>query len=135
MLYMKSFGAISLHSDITGLQRCDQLGPWLMATVQTRLAALSKAHDQYIAGHAHMHMGPEKNPLRDARVRQLISAARRANARHDREAVRPVAATRHVMEALLATCGDDLIGKRDRALPLFGGPVAGAVDQRSLRRR
>src|ERR1035441_6491323 len=78
-----------------------QLGPWSMATVQTRLAALSQAHDQYIAGHAHVYMGPEKNPLRDPRVRQLISAARRAYARRGREVIRPVAATRHVMEALL----------------------------------
>jgi integrase len=31
-----------------------------------------------------------------------------------------VAATRHVIEALLATCGDDPIGKRDRVLLLFG---------------
>jgi integrase len=102
-----------------------QLGPWSMATVQTRLAALSKAHDQYIAGHAHVQMGPEKNPLRDPRVRQLISAARRAYARRGREAVCPVAATRHVMEALLSTCGDDLIGKRDRALLLFGWASGG----------
>ena len=102
-----------------------QLGPWSIATVQTRLAALSKAHDQYIAGHAHVQMGPECNPLRDARVRQLISAARRAYARRGREAVRPVAATRYVMEALLSTCGDDLIGKRDRALLLFGWASGG----------
>ena len=96
-----------------------RLGPWSMATAQTRLAALSKAHDQYIAGNAYMHMGPEKNPLRDPRVRQLISAARRAYARRGREAVRPVAATRHVIEALLCNCGDDLIGNRDRAMLLF----------------
>jgi integrase len=102
-----------------------QLGPWSIATVQTRLAALSKAHEQYIAGNAHLHMGPEKNPLRDPRVRQLISAARRAHARRGRAPVAPVAATRDVMEALLATCGDDLIGKRDRALLLFGWASGG----------
>ena len=102
-----------------------QLGPWSMATVQIRLAALSKAHDQYIANGAHLNLGPEKNPLRDPRVRQLISAARRAYARRGREAVRPVAATRQVMEALLSTCGDDLIGKRDRALLLFGWASGG----------
>jgi integrase len=102
-----------------------QLGAWSMATVQTRLAALSKAHDQFIASHAHLKLGPEVNPLRDARVRQLISAARRAYARRGREPSRPVAATRHVMEALLATCSDDLIGKRDRALLLFGWASGG----------
>jgi integrase len=102
-----------------------QLGPWSLATVQTRLAALSKAHEHYILGNAHTQMGPEKNPLRDPRVRQLIGAARRAYARRGKEAIRPVAATRDVMEALLSTCGEDLIGKRDRALLLFGWASGG----------
>jgi integrase len=102
-----------------------QLGPWSIATVKTRLAALSKAHEHYIANHAHLNLGPEINPMRDARVRQLIGAARRAYARRGRDPVRPVAATRSVMEALLATCGDDLTGKRDRALLLFGWASGG----------
>jgi integrase len=102
-----------------------KLGPWSMATVQTRLAALSKAHEHFIASSAHLKLGPEVNPLRDPQVRQLISAARRAYARRGRESSRPVAATRQVMEALLATCGDDLIGKRDRALLLFGWASGG----------
>jgi len=42
-----------------------------MATVQTRLAALSKAHELFIAANAHLNLGPEVNPLRDPRVRQL----------------------------------------------------------------
>jgi integrase len=102
-----------------------QIGPWSMATVQTRLAALSNAHEHFIANNRHLNLGPENNPMRDARVRQLISAARRAYARRGREPSRPVAATRHVMEALLATCGEDLIGKRDRALLLFGWASGG----------
>jgi integrase len=102
-----------------------KLGPWSMATVQTRLAALSKAHEHFIANSAHLKLGPEVNPMRDPRVRQLISAARRTYARRGREPQRPVAATRHVMEALLATCGEDLIGKRDRALLLFGWASGG----------
>jgi integrase len=102
-----------------------KLGPWSMATVQTRLAALSKAHEHLIANSAHLMLGPEVNPMRDPRVRQLISAARRASARRGREPSRPVAATRQVMEALLATCGDDLIGRRDRALLLFGWASGG----------
>jgi integrase len=97
-----------------------QLGPWSMATVQTRLPALSKAHEHFIANNAYLNLGPESNPLRNPRVRQLISAARSAYARRGREPSRPAAATRHIMEALLATCGDDLIDKRDRALLLFG---------------
>jgi integrase len=102
-----------------------KLGPWSMATVDTRLAALSKAHEQLIASSAHLKLGPEVNPLRDPQVRQLIGATRQAYARRGRESSRPVAATRQVMEALLATCGDDLIGKRDRALLLFGWASGG----------
>jgi integrase len=102
-----------------------KLGPWSMATIQTRVAALSKAHEHFIANSAHLKLGPEVNPLRDPEVRQLISAARRAYARRGRQPCRPVAATRQVMEALLATCGDDLIGKRDRALLLFGWASGG----------
>jgi integrase len=102
-----------------------KLGPWSMATVHTRLAALSKAHERFIASGAHLKLGPGVNPLRDPQVRQLIGAARRASARRGREPSRPVAATRQVMEALLATCGDDLIGKRDRALLLFGWASGG----------
>jgi integrase len=102
-----------------------KLGPWSIATVQTRLAALSKAHEHYIANHANQNLGPEANPLRDPSVRQLIGAARRAYARRGKDPIRPVAATRSVMEALLATCGDDLTGKRDRALLLFGWASGG----------
>ncbi len=102
-----------------------KLGPWSIATVQTRLAALSKAHEHYIANHPHLNLGPEINPLRDPTVRQLISAARCAYARRGKDPIRPVAATRSVMEALLATCGDDLAGKRDRALLLFGWASGG----------
>lgn len=102
-----------------------RLGPWSMATVETRLAALSWAHERFIANHTHLQLGPDANPLRDPRVRQLTSAARRAYARRGRSQRRPVAATRGVMEALLATCADDLIGKRDRALLLFGWASGG----------
>jgi integrase len=102
-----------------------QLGPWSIATAQTRLAALSKAHEHFIANNAYLNVGPENNPLRDPRVRQLISAARSAYVRRGPEPSRPVAATRHIMEALLATCGDDLIDKRDRALLLFGWASGG----------
>jgi hypothetical protein len=55
-----------------------RLGPWSLATVETRLAALSWAHERYIANHTHLRLGPAANPLRDPRVRQLIAAARRA---------------------------------------------------------
>jgi integrase len=102
-----------------------KLGPWRFATVETRLAALSKAHEIYRIDHAHLGLGPEANPMRDAKVRALLTAARRAYARRGRAPSRPVAATRTVMEALLATCGEDLLGVRDRALLLFGWASGG----------
>jgi len=98
-----------------------KLGPWSLATVKTRLAALSRAHDVFIAS----QMPPlpaNANPLRDPGVRQLLSVVQRAYARRPPEHERrpPIAATRQVMEALLATCQEDLAGIRDRALLLFG---------------
>ncbi len=48
-----------------------KLGPWSMATVQSRLAALSKAHENFIANNRHLNLGPDANPLRDPHVRQL----------------------------------------------------------------
>ena len=100
-------------------------GPWSIATVQSRLAALSKAHENFIANNRHLNLGPDANPLRDPHVRQLVGAARRAYARRGRQPSRPAAATYSVLEALLATCGEDLIGKRDRALLLFGWASGG----------
>jgi integrase len=102
-----------------------KLGPWSFATVETRLAALSKAHEIHRIDNPQLKLGPESNPLRDASVRQLLAAARRAYARRGRAPSRPAAATRIVMQALLATCGEDPIGIRDRALLLFGWASGG----------
>ena len=102
-----------------------RMGPWSLATVETRLAALSKAHEIYRMDNPHLGLGPESNPLHDPKVRALLAAARRAYARRGRAPSRPVAATRLVMEALLASCGDDLIGVRDQALLLFGWASGG----------
>jgi integrase len=98
-----------------------KLGPWSLATVKTRLAALSKAHEVFIAAQL-PPLPASANPLRDPGVRQLLSAVQRAYARRPPEHERrpPIAATRPVMEALLATCQDDLAGIRDRAMLLFG---------------
>lgn len=105
---------------VTGRYK-SKLGAWSLATVETRLAALSRAHDVFIANHPQKLL-PEVNPMRTPAVRHLMSAVRRTYARRppDPERARPVAATRSVMQALLATCQDDLIGIRDRALLLFG---------------
>ena len=80
-----------------------KMGPWSRATVETRLAALSRAHDVFIANQI-PPLPAEANPLRDPGVRQLLSAVRRAYARRppDHERRPAIAATRPVMEALLA---------------------------------
>ncbi len=102
-----------------------KIGPWSLSTVETRLAALSKAHELYRIDHPHLGLGPDANPMRDPKIRSLLSAARRAYARRGRGPSRPVAATRLIMESLLATCGEDLPGLRDRALLLFGWASGG----------
>ena len=102
-----------------------KLGPWRLATVETRLAALSKAHELYRIDNPQLGLGPEANPMRDPKVRALLAAARRAYARRGRAPSRPVAATRSVMEALLGSCVEDLPGVRDRALLLFGWASGG----------
>jgi integrase len=102
-----------------------KMGPWTFSTVKTRLAALSKAHDRYIADHPHLGLGPEANPLRDPRVRELVKAVRRVYARRGKPAKRPNAATKNVMEILLSTCEEDLTGIRDRALLLVGWASGG----------
>jgi integrase len=96
-------------------------GPWSLATVKTRLAALSRAHDVVIANQI-PPLPAAANPLRDPGVRQLMSVVQRAYARRPPEHERrpPIAATRQIMQALLSTCQDDLPGIRDRALLLFG---------------
>jgi integrase len=96
-------------------------GPWSLATVKTRLAALSRAHDVFIASQI-PPLPASANPLRDPGVRQLLSVVQRAYARRPPEHERrpAIAATRQVMEALLLTCQEDLPGIRDRALLLFG---------------
>ncbi len=103
-----------------------KLGPWSFATVKARLAALSRAHDVFIANQV-PPLPAAANPMRDPGVRQLMSVVQRAYARRPPENERqpPIAATRPVMEALLATCQDDLPGVRDRALLLFGFATGG----------
>ena len=102
-----------------------RLGPWSFATVETRLAALSRAHERYIIDNPTLELPASANPLRDPTVRQFLKAVRRVYAKRGRDKRRPNAATREVMEALLASCGEDLAGIRDRAILLFGWASGG----------
>jgi integrase len=107
------------ETDAALLERCRRglaggkarLGAHSLATIRRRLASLSKAHQ--LAGVA--------NPCTVPAVRELLSRAGRREARRAGGRPRPkAAATRDVLEAMLATCGEDLAGRRDRALLLFG---------------
>ncbi|HML53148.1 MAG TPA: hypothetical protein PKC79_03555 [Solidesulfovibrio magneticus] len=86
-----------------------QLGMHSMATVYRRLAALSVAHES---------QGIE-NTVRMPQIRSLLAAARRGKAKQGLGPKKKRAATLDVLDAMLATCGDDLRGTRDRALLLF----------------
>lgn len=86
-----------------------RLGTHSLATVARRLAALSVAHEsQGVDNTVHM-----------PQIRALLTAARRARARQGQGPKKKQAATLDVLEAMLATCGDDIRGVRDRALLLF----------------
>lgn len=86
-----------------------RLGAHSLATISRRLAALSVAHEAQAV----------ENPVRMPQIRSLLAAARRARARQGLGPKKKRAATLDVLEAMLATCGDDLRGIRDRALLLF----------------
>src|ERR1700720_2560133 len=84
-------------------------GPHALATIARRIASLSKAHQ--LAG--------VPNPCQRPELRELLARAGRRQARSANSPRRKRAATREVLEALLATCDDTAAGVRDRALLLF----------------
>jgi len=86
------------------------LGAWKRSTVEHRLSVLASVHRLKDLP------GPSDSP----RVRQLLRSARRAAAQRGEAPAKKAALTRDPLEAMLATCGDDLEGQRDRALLLFG---------------
>ncbi len=91
------------------------VGPLKMATIQHRLAVLSKLHQ--------LRRCP--NPCADAGVRELLSHARRGAAKRGEVPRQKKAATREPMEAMLATCDDSLVGLRDRAILLLAWSSGG----------
>ena len=90
-------------------------GPLALNTVEHRLAVLSKIHQ----------LKRLLNPCDDPAVKQLLKRARRAHAKRGALPHSKMAATKEPLEAMLATCGDDLVGIRDRALLLFGWASGG----------
>jgi integrase len=92
-----------------------ELGSFSLATVQHRLAALSKA--QQLKG--------VDNTVQDPQVRDLVAKTRRAYAKRGVTQDKKAALTLEPLQALLATCDDSLCGVRDRALMLFAWSSGG----------
>ncbi len=90
-------------------------GPPKLATVAHRLSVLSKAHT----------LRESPNPVRDVQVQELLRRVRRAHAQRGELSTPKQALTKDPLEAILATCGEDLIGVRDRALLLFAWASGG----------
>ena len=82
------------------------------ATIQTRLAALSKAHR--LAGVPEDH-----NPCKDPTVRELLTLGRRAARRRGWRPRQADAMTAERLESMVSTCDDDPRGLRDAALLRF----------------
>jgi integrase len=92
-----------------------RIGPLALNTIVHRVAVLSKVHQ----------LRSLENPGADARVKELLSMTRRAYAKRGALARKKDALTRDPLNDLLATCDDSLVGKRDRALLLFGWSTGG----------
>lgn len=108
-----------------------KLGAPAHTTLVHRLAVLSKAHQS-------RHL---PNPCQDPRVREVLSRARKAYARQGGRVQKKAALTKNVLQQLLDTCDDSLVGIRDRALLLFAWSSGGRrrsevaqADMRFLRR-
>ena len=104
-----------------------KLGPLAHTTLVHRLAVLSKAHQSRNL----------PNPCQDPRVREVLSRARKTYARQGGRVQKKAALTKDVLQQLLATCDDSLVGLRDRALLLFawssGGRRRSEVAQAEMR--
>lgn len=104
-----------------------KLGAPAHATLVHRLAVLSKAHQSRNL----------PNPCQDPRVREVLARARKVYARQGGRAQKKDALTKDVLQRLLNTCDDSLVGLRDRALLLFawssGGRRRSEVAQADMR--
>lgn len=92
-----------------------RIGPAALNTVEHRLAVMSKVHQ----------LKRLPNPCEEPAVKQLLKRARRAYAKRGALPHSKTAATKEPLEAMLATCGEDLVGTRDRALLLFAWSSGG----------
>lgn len=92
-----------------------ELGAPALDTTLLRLTVLAKAHQ----------LRSLPNPLEDARVREVLKRARRAYAARGVRPQSKQAVPKDLLQPMLATCDDTLIGVRDRALLLFAWASGG----------
>lgn len=85
-------------------------GTWKRSTVEHWLSVLASVH----------RLKDLRGPSGSLRVRRLLRSACRASAQRREAPAKKAALTHDPLEAMLATCGDDLEGQRDRALLRFG---------------
>jgi site-specific recombinase XerD len=83
-------------------------GPLKYATIKRRLFTISAFHTKQGL----------LNPCKSIMVRELMSKARRAMILAGVEVDKKAPAVKSVIEKLIATCDDSLVGKRDKALIL-----------------
>ena len=86
-----------------------KIGAHSLNTICRRIASLSAAHEALKV----------ENPCKSKEVTVLLSKSRRAAAKKGEGPTKKKAATRDVLEVMIATCRDSLIDIRDRALLLF----------------
>lgn len=86
-----------------------KLGPLSLATVEQRLAVLSKTH----------RSARVSNPCQDVLVQEALVNFRKVYAVRDITPRKQAPLTREPLLAMLASCDDSLRGLRDRALLLF----------------
>lgn len=84
-------------------------GPSSLGTLTARLSALASTHESLDL----------KNPCSHIRVRALMAKVREEYAKHGVAGRSPRPFTQQSLDAVLATCDDSPIGRRDRALLLF----------------
>ena len=84
-------------------------GPHSISTITRRISSISSAHE----------MRGLTNPCKSGEVRFLLSKARRAAVNNGFRTTKKKAATLDILESMLSTCDDSILGIRDRAVLLF----------------